>query len=334
MEGLNTSVSNLTQTCESAYDGKIYLDEPMKIILLSVLAVSAILNLFSSAFVIYALITTQQLGNPSMRLILCLSVSDCCLAAFGQPLYLIMLSNFSTGFNCQLDTTVEFFVILLSHTSAYIIGLIGYDRYFRMKYLNLYAEVVKDWKVYVAIVTTIAFSFLQTCFQITGIQLNIYHTVTIGTCTIDFIIIIWMIIPYLLSVRVIREHRKSLANHWMLAKVDHTITTLATRIMISIMVLYFPYVSFTVVHISLNRSSSLTKRKWFNFGVFVSYQLAMLNAFVHAAIFINFNTKSRRKLVELFVRLLNMNSKKIENSSSESNMCVARRLVDVEMAVI
>ena len=31
--------------------------------------------------------------------------------------------------NCNLDTAVEFFVILFAHASAYIIVLIGFDRY-------------------------------------------------------------------------------------------------------------------------------------------------------------------------------------------------------------
>ena len=335
MVAFNISILNHSEECESAYDGKVHLDESMQLVLLTLCALSIILNLLSSAFVVYALITTKQLRNPSMQLILCLSISDCCLAAFGQPLYLVMLGRFKSSQSCSLDTAVEFFVIFLSHSSAYIIGLIGYDRFFRMKYLNRYSEVVKDWKVYVAIVTTTTLSFMQTCFQITGIQLHIYHTVTIGTSTIDFIIIFWMIIPYILSVRVIREHRSSLTHHWMLAKVDHTVTTLATRIMISIMVLYFPYVTFTVIHISMNRNSVLTTRKWFNFGVFISYQLAYANAFVHAVIFISFNKKSRRKLMKLFSNVSNI--KKFEPSptrTSVSHSIEVKKLVDIEMDIL
>ena len=53
--------------------------------------------------------------------------------------------------NCVIDTLVECMVVLLSHTSAYMVLLIGYDRYYRMRYLTRYAEVVKHWYLKVTI---------------------------------------------------------------------------------------------------------------------------------------------------------------------------------------
>ena len=73
-----------------------------------------------------------------------------------------MLSTSSRHSSCNFDTAVEFFVYLFCHTSAYIIVLIGCDRFFRKKYLNRFTEIVKNWKVYVAIVISIFLSFVPT----------------------------------------------------------------------------------------------------------------------------------------------------------------------------
>ena len=298
MESFNNS--SVDHSCESSYTGKLYLHQPLKDILIALMVITMILNICANSAVIYALVRTEQLYNLSLRLVLFLCVSDCCLALFGQPLYIVMLANFSGNYYCNFDAVVEFFIYLFCHTSAYIIGLIGYDRFFRIKYLNRYQEVIKSWKVYVAMVTSIFLSFLQTSFQIFGIQHKIYRKVKMACICIDFVIISMMILPYVLSIRVIRKHSKHTVSRNLLKKVDNTISSIASRIMVTILILYSPYITFEVLLFSVDKQSGLRKKQWLQFGVFLGYQLAIANSFVNAVIFISFNKKSRSKLLDYF----------------------------------
>ena len=166
-----------------------------------------------------------------------------------------------------------------------------------MKYLNRFTEVVKNWKVYVAIAISMFLSLVQTSFQVIGIQNNIYRKVKMIGSFIDLIIISFMILPYVLTMGVMKTHMRHAVNRRLLMKVDSKITIIASRIMTSIMVLYSPYVIFDVMLFSLARESPLRKDEWFHFGVFIGYQLAIINSFVNAVICMCSNRKLRRKFV-------------------------------------
>ena len=291
--------TNDSYICQGAYNGKMYLGQPLKVGLVAVMAVTMVLNFLTNSAVIYALVAVKQLANMSMRLILFLSISDWCLGVFGIPLFIVLLSTFSDNRECNFDSAVEFFVILFAHISAYIIGLIGYDRYFRMKYLNRYSEVIKDWKVYVALLITMFLSFAHALIQIIGIHHNFYKQITMVGIVIDLALVAFMLLPYALTVRVVKKHRQHAHNRHLLSKVDHIITSTAYRIVVAIIILYIPYITFTIIRGYLPVHSPLRRKQWFQFGLFTSYGLALANSFVNAIIFISINTKCRRKIFVL-----------------------------------
>ena len=165
---------SMDQECISLYNGKQYISMTLINILITLMAVSCVLNLVLNVGVVYALWSTRQLKTTSLKLICSLSVSDALigttfdyhfellavytffirngflqhetqgqeikknkkllllLGLTAQPLMIYMLK--STGgergkTNCNLDTAVEFFVIVFAHASGYIVVLIGFDRY-------------------------------------------------------------------------------------------------------------------------------------------------------------------------------------------------------------
>ena len=296
MEAFSNSSTNSSYACKTSYSGKIHLLQSQKDVLISLMAVTMILNISANSGVMYALITTKQLNNLSMHLIFFLCVSDSCLAGFGQPLFIVMLANYSNSYYCNFDTIVEFFVYLFCHISAYLIGLIGYDRFFRMKYLNRYSEVVKAWKLHVAMVITVFLSLVQTSTQVIGVKLHIYRKVKMAGIFVDFIKLLLMIFPYILTMRVVKHHMRNAVNRRMLSKVDKTITSIASRIMVSITILYTPYVMFDVLHIFLDEKTISERFPWIHLSMFIGYQLGIANSFVNAIIFVSFNKKSQRKL--------------------------------------
>ena len=188
MASVNTTT---TLTCENSYfHARTHLNNAHREALAVFMLVSMLLNLILSSSVMYALVKTGQVRNASMRLIFLLCISDCCLALFGQPLFVVLL--LSNNYNnitavatqsCNFASALVFFIRFCAHNSAYIIGLIGYDRYLRMKYLNLYQTVVKPWKLYFATILLIFLSLLQTTMDVVGIQqVSVYNVkVVLGT---------------------------------------------------------------------------------------------------------------------------------------------------------
>ena len=160
-EAINRSSINSTVACETSYAGKIYLNDAQKGFLKCVDLTIMIFNIWANLSVIYSLVATKQLNNTSFRLILFLCVSDCCLGMTTQPLFAIMIIGYTDHTYCNLEITVQFFAILLTHTSMYSICLIGLDRFCRMKYLLRYSDIVTFRRVHISIVLVTCLSFIQ-----------------------------------------------------------------------------------------------------------------------------------------------------------------------------
>ena len=168
MKIINKSVTNNdTFVCESAFDGKIYVGESLIYVFAVLLIAIAVLNIILNSAVVYALHATEQLENPSLQLIMFLCISDCCSAVFTQPLYVYMLLTFKY-YSCDIDSAVEFLSKLFAKISAYIVGLIGYDRCFRLKYLNSYPLMVRSWKVYVSVLIAILVGIVVCTIELVG----------------------------------------------------------------------------------------------------------------------------------------------------------------------
>ncbi len=153
----------------------------------------------------------------------------------------------------------DFFVLGFGHLSAYIIGIIGYDRYFRLKYLNRYRCVVKMWKIYVSVGIAFFLSLSHGAGHAVGIMFGIgAYNAVMSTCNcVDFAIIMLMLLPYALTICAVKKHRQNTVNRKMLSEVDHTVTSVASRIMIAILLLYLPFCVFQILRRYLPDNSPL-----------------------------------------------------------------------------
>jgi len=285
--------------CRSSYTERLYLSQEAKSILLFLMTSITLLGVLANSSVVYGLVASRQLNNLSTRLILYLTISDWCLTVIGLPLYILLLTNYFGKNACALVSSVEFLLVLFAHVSAYIIGIIGYDRYFRIHYLNRYSEIVKVWKLRLAVITSIMFSLIHTTAQVVGIHYSFYEKVASIGIVIDLFLVVFILFPYILSIRTMKEHRNHASNRELLRNVDKVVTVSATRIMIAVIVLYTPYIVFSIIRRFESPNSKLITSKWFSFGLFFSYFLALSNSFVNSIILLNINSKCRRKLFKL-----------------------------------
>ena len=295
MKLINNSSSNDSYMCESLYDGKQYLTELHKCVLIIFNIVIILLNIVANFTVIHILLKKRLLKNHSMRLIFYLGISDCCVALFAQPVFCIMLAKFSNKLNCTFDTVLQFITVSIMHVSGYITVLIGYDRYCRLKYLNRYSEIIQTWKIDVAMVAIILLSLMQGVLGLLGTQLDIFHLVNLIAVAIDICIIVFTFATYIMTMLVVRSHKHCTINKDMLKNIDKRVTSMSARILLALIVLYTPYITTAMLHHSVIDKSTGKKRENLNFALFVGYELTCLNSFANAIIFLTLNKKTRLK---------------------------------------
>ena len=294
---VNESIRN-TSKCVTSYSGKIYMEPGQIDFLVAYDIVTSLLNLIFNGLVITALLLTKQTDNPSLKLILLLSVSDCCMAVIVQPLFAAMLLQYPSTQNCSFEMAMQFFGIFFTHTSGYIIALIGFDRYARVKFLTKYSQVMTASRIKKAVIVMTFLSFMQGAIYVIGTRLEIFETTKQVAVAIDFIIVLAVVLFTVMAVRAVKEHRKNADNQSMMEAVDKTMTRLASKILLTIIVFYISYVVIAFLHSSQAEKSSGAKRSWLEFALFFGYLLTYTNSLVNAIIFLSFNNKARHILVK------------------------------------
>ena len=297
----NTSVHFLTKTttCSTLYSGRCHLSTQQIWILIVINIVVSLLNLASNSFVVYKIISQNQVKHISMRLILYLSISDCFLAMVTQPIFLVLLLKPSHPLTCSTDIALQFVVVVSMRVSGYIIPLIGFDRYCRMKFWNRYTEFVSTGRMRFALTFAILLSVVQGVLrsvesyqQLKGIEVVSHVVVCIDCCVLGTVILL-----YVLTIRVVKKHSdQSMVSSSTHFDVERTMTKVGTRILLSVVSFYTPHLVFGFVRPWIQSESSAGEyRSIINFFVFLSYELIFLNSFTNALIFLNMNWTKKKK---------------------------------------
>ena len=295
MEPLSNNTTN--SSCLTSYSGKIHMDSDQITFLVAYDLTTSILNIIFNVLVIVALVLTKQTDNPSLKLILLLSISDCCLAVIVQPLFAVMMLMYPSTQNCNLEMAVQFFGIFFTHTSAYIIALIGFDRYARVKFLTRYSSVMRASRIKKAVIATIFLSLIQASIYVLGTAFQIFETTKKVAVAVDFIIVLIVVVFTIMAMQAVKTHRKNAENQSMMEVVDKTMTRLASKILLTIVIFYVIYVIIAFLHSAQAENATSAKRSWLEFSLFAGYLLTYTNSLVNALIFLSVNEKARHTLL-------------------------------------
>ena len=189
-----------------------------------------VVSVISNSSVIYSITKLKLTKKPSIRLLLLLFISNIAVSIFSMPLSVIVLEHYE---NCFCVNAADFFHAALGHFTVYVMGLIGYDRFLRIKYLNEYTRIVTSKKMYTALIIVLVLSFTHGGTYI--IVNKYYETVDNINVVINGFLYILLLLPYLLLIKSIRDRRRGAANPHMFAQVDRTVTNIALRIMVAVM---------------------------------------------------------------------------------------------------
>lgn len=298
-----TKVSDVR--CPNAYHDLIFVTPSSITGLVVASIVLALCTVTANIVLLYYLIKTKQLNNPSLRIIIFLSVFKLCFGAIGLTAEIAVYVRAHESRDCHLEIVSEFFMMFLGHVIGYVIGLIGYDRYFRIKYLTRYNKVVQERRIEFTLFIFIFVSLIQAVVEVRYATFNVLLQLEMAS---NVLVVIFVILPYILSILKIRRYKRGVLFKHIIKTVDGVITRTATGIATSVIILYIPYITINLVYVFVPKRSPILKQGWFHLLHFVFYTILHASPFVSAIIFLSYNSKIRRRILKYFLgRLQNEN---------------------------
>lgn len=298
-----------THMCESLYDGKHFLIASHKLVLIVANIIIMLLNVATNSAVIYILLKKRLLNNNSMRLMLYLSISDIFVAIIGQPVFLIVLVKQTSSFalHCTMDTVAEFINVFTIHIPAYTVVLIGSDRYCRLKYLHNYPEKVTVCMINIAMSVVTMLSFFHGLLLVLGTQLHFFHIANIIAVSLDVCLILLTFLAYMMAMAVVKKHRRSTINKTLVSSIEKKVTSMSSRILLSLIILYIPYIATAIMHHWCIDTSEGELRQRLNFALFLGYVLMCANSSANAILFLTLHKSisSPKKIINRFVKKQN-----------------------------
>lgn len=128
-------------------------------------------------------------------------------------MYAILIGQYFDQSYCSFEIICQFFAVSSPHTSGYVIAVIAFDCYKRMRFLNRYQLVVTKQKVLVACLIITIFSSWEGLLYALGTKFNVLE---ISKHVIDLAVFISVVTVYLLTIRVVRGYRKNSINKTIL----------------------------------------------------------------------------------------------------------------------
>ena len=122
---------------------------------------------------------------------------------------------------------------------------------------------------------------------------------TRGGIAVDFLMFVFMVVPYVLAIRAVKQHTDNATNRQLLKQVDQSVLSIASRMMITISLLYIPYITITIMRNYLPQGSSMRKNQVYLFVMSISYVLGLSNSFLNGIIFLTLCSKCRNAVMKM-----------------------------------
>ena len=303
-------MTNFTDFCETR---KLHLLYQHRTIL-TVLDVLVLLgNAVVNTLVIYILIKTKDITKFSCRLICLLSVNDLAIASLAQTLFITQIY----GTNCTAYLVYELVCRFLPRLSGYIIGVIGIDRYIRIRYKMKFKMILTNRLLITLMVLVFCIALTQVVLITLGMLLHkktIFNSIALG---IDIFLFIFVVCLQIRTIEATHSITKRAKNPEILQDIDKKITKLCSRIMISCIAFYLPYITVNCVRNKMYGIVSLKTKFLLDFLFMLSIIIVFLNSLANALLFLLSNVKARR-----FLKHAHKSTDNLENIEKDSQIMV------------
>ena len=225
-------------------EGKGYLTLPQVAFLITFDIIILIANCFANFLVMLILTKTNQLSNYSMKFISLLSFTDFFTGVSVQIFY-IPVNVLPLQYPCSINLISQFLGATFTRISAYIVGLIGIDRYFRVKFKTNFRGIITTLQAYILMMGACILAFVNGSILVTGTVVNKTNLSWFVVVSIDVIIFVLVIALQIKTISIMKRLTDNACNPEILRAMSNTIIKLASRVITLLIVFVLPFVVVT-----------------------------------------------------------------------------------------
>ena len=310
METNNSTLHIHTNYSHTSFNGKKYLTFTQTILLLTIDAFTLTGNLISNFMVIYIIIKTKQIKNTAYKMLFQLSFADFCVALLAQSLYFVAILFYKKTVYI-IEVMQMFFSIFLVHVSSYTIAFLGFDRFLRVKYTIQYSRILSSKRVHIIMASIWLLSLLHAVYTLISYKLNnsLMHMLN---SLIETLVALTICILHIAPAVKMNNIRGNAFNTSVLEFTNQCILRLSSRTISLFLAFLGPYILIVVVHKVYGQNTEGNMRSYMEFLLLLSYQIAMMNSFANAILFLATNTKAK-----IYLKSNERNQKVAQQNTSE-----------------
>ena len=132
--------------------------------------------------------------------------------------------------------------------------------------------------------------------------------VIVGVC-----IMVVVAIMYTFTIVVIKKRRREAGNQNMMGDVDDVVTSIGTKIIITVAIMNTPYFAVSFIREWMVDRSVAETQQWLAFAIFLTYIIVFDNSIASAVIFLSRNKRAQQKLKQVF----RMNTNEVQPAEME-----------------
>lgn len=283
-----------TQCISNAY-GKEYLTNDQVLLLVITDSLILIGNFTANLLVLFLLVNTNQLKSYSCKFIFLLSIADV-LSAFTVQTFYMPVNVLQIKPSCTVVSISQFLSATFPRLSAYTVGLMGLDRYIRIKYRITLNSIITPVRAYILMTTTTVLTLIVGIMTVTGINMNKTQLVRGITTFIDSIVFICIVALQIKTISILKANVESAHNPDVLRATSDKMIQLASRIMKMFIILILPFLVISSLHTRYARKLRGSSRCYMEFAFRLSFIGSYLNSLGNAVLFLTTNTPAKHYL--------------------------------------
>ncbi len=276
-----------------------------------------------------ALIKTKQIKNHSQRFIMILGISDFCVGAVSVPLLAGVFTAYRSTRSCLYEKVSLFFGHFNTRLTAYVIFLIGIDRYFNItpniqskSKFSKKIESKTGYKILIAFVIVICAiqgSITVIDFEERSLPNNL-------SSAFDSIVYLTYLLIYIRLYYKIRKFSRNNSLHagdngnGARPRYIKNLVKTVLYLLVTVGLCYLPYVlvKFIIMY-KMYRLNQTISRNW-RFIHYLSFQPIIANSFFNTIIILNRNSVLKKYIMKNFLRYRpDLETVAVEESSLRRN---------------
>ena len=315
----NNSTNNTpTHHCFPVFDNIIYAIGPIGIASFSLLI--GIATIWANTLVVYCIYKTKQKENQSTFLVMITSICDMfhCLTS---DVWIVIFVKFSQHIHCEIKIFMFAVGTFWAYGSAYCFCMISIDRYFRVRYLQTYPEVMTPRRFRAMVGVYGLVTFVQGLLSWIGpMWIGIGWGATLAR-PVNLIVLTLTITFYIMSIRLLKILKKQQRH---ISEETNKLTSMAFTYLTMLIAFYTPII---VIQLLINQIINSLSKTAIGTLSFMTYYVPSIHAILNAIMFLMKNRSSRRLVVGKIIKwkksvtcsVSNNNNNNSNNNNNNNN---------------